>query len=60
VVGKATPEIVKLFETQQYGRAPGRPGDESFDVTDKGTPAPDGNAIGKEVTINFSKGTACC
>jgi hypothetical protein len=39
------PEIVEMFETQQYGRAPGRPADESFEVTDKGTPAFDGKAI---------------
>src|SRR5271155_669802 len=26
------PQIVEMFETQQYGRAPGRPADESFDL----------------------------
>jgi hypothetical protein len=55
---KRRPEIVELFETQQYGRAPGRPADESFDVTDKGTPALDGKAIRKQVTISFSKDPA--
>jgi hypothetical protein len=49
------PEIVKLFETEQYGRAPGRPAEESFEVTDKGTPALGGKAIRKQVTIHFSK-----
>ncbi len=49
------PEIVEMFETQQYGRAPGRPADESFEVTDKGTPAFDGKAIRKQVTIHLSK-----
>ena len=52
---KRRPEIVKLFETQQYGIAPGRPKAESFDVTDKGTPALNGTALRKQVTISFSK-----
>ena len=36
---KRRPEIEAIFETQQYGRDPGRPAEESFEVTDKGTPA---------------------
>ena len=48
------PEIVKLFEENQYGRAPGRPAAMSFEVFDKGTPAMDGKAIRKQVTIYFS------
>ena len=52
---KRRPEIVEMFETQQYGRAPGRPADESFEITDKGTPAFDGKAIRKQVTIHLSK-----
>jgi hypothetical protein len=52
---KRRPEIEEIFETQQYGRDPGRPADESFEVTDKGTPALDGNAIRRQVTISFSK-----
>ena len=52
---KRRAEIVKIFETQQYGIAPGRPADESFEVTDKGTPALDGKAIRKQVTIHLSK-----
>ena len=52
------PEIVKLFETEQYGRAPGRPAGESFEVTDKGTPALDGKALRKQITIHFSKDPA--
>ena len=38
------PEIVRLFEENQYGRTPGRPADMTFDVFDKGTPAFDGKA----------------
>ena len=48
---KRRPEIVAMYETQQFGRAPGRPTAESFDVTDKGTPALNGKAIRKQVTI---------
>src|SRR5277367_1830223 len=44
---KRRPEIAKMFETQQYGRAPDRPAEESFEITDKGTPALDGKAIRK-------------
>ncbi len=51
---KRRPEIEEIFETQQYGRDPGRPADESFSVTDQGTPALDGKAIRKQVTISFS------
>jgi hypothetical protein len=52
---KRRPEIVKLFETQQYGVAPGRPADESFEVTDKGTPALGGKATRRQVTIRLSR-----
>jgi hypothetical protein len=48
---KRRPQIVALFETQQYGKAPGRPAAESFDVFDKGTPALNGKAIRKQVMI---------
>ncbi len=51
---KRRPELVRLFETEQYGRSPGRPADLSFDVFDKGTPAFDGKAIRKQVEIRFS------
>ena len=52
---KRRPEILKMFETQQYGVMPGRPSDESFEVTDKGTPALNGKAIRRQVTIHLSK-----
>jgi hypothetical protein len=51
---KRRPEIVKLFEENQYGRAPARPAEMSFDVFDKGTPAFDGKAIRRQVTVYFS------
>jgi hypothetical protein len=44
-----------MFETQQFGRAPGRPADESFEVVEQPTPALNGKAIRKQVTIYLSK-----
>jgi hypothetical protein len=52
---KRRPEIVKLLEENQFGRSPGRPADMSFEVFDRGTPAFDGKAIRRQVTIYFSK-----
>ncbi|HJZ81272.1 MAG TPA: hypothetical protein VKD91_13035, partial [Pyrinomonadaceae bacterium] len=49
------PEIVRLFEENQFGRSPGRPAGMSFDVFDKGTPALDGKAIRRQVTVYFSR-----
>ncbi|MDP9051156.1 MAG: acetylxylan esterase [Acidobacteriota bacterium] len=51
---KRRPEIEQMFATQQYGVMPGRPADESFEVTDKGTPALGGKAIRRQVTIHLS------
>jgi hypothetical protein len=48
------PEIVRLFEENQYGRAPGRPAGMSFDVFEKAAPALEGKAIRRQVTIYFS------
>lgn len=55
---KRRPEILEIFKSEQYGRAPGRPADESFEVIDKGTPALGGKAIRKQVTIAFSSDPA--
>lgn len=55
---KRRPEIVSLFETYQYGKAPGRPREESFEVFDKGTPAFAGKAIRRQVMIHLSKDPA--
>ena len=51
---KRRPEIVRLFEENQFGRSPGRPAGMSFDVFDKGTPAFDGRAVRRQVTVYFS------
>src|SRR5262249_5415461 len=52
---KRRPEIVRLFEENQFGRSPGRPAGMSFDVFDKGAPALDGKAIRKQVTVYVSR-----
>lgn len=49
------PEIVHLFEENQFGRSPGRPAGMTFEVFDKGTPAFDGKALRKQVTVYFSE-----
>ena len=51
-------EIVGLFEEFQYGRMPAKPEDMTFNVFDKGTPALEGKALRKQVTINFTKDTS--
>jgi hypothetical protein len=51
---KRRPEIVRFFEENQFGRSPERPAGMSFDVFDKGTPAFDGKAIRRQITIYFS------
>jgi hypothetical protein len=51
---KRRPEIVRLYEENQFGRSPGRPTGMSFDVFDKGTPVFDGQAVRRQVTVYFS------
>jgi hypothetical protein len=48
------PEILRLVTENQFGRAPGRPPGLHFDVFDKGTPAFDGRAIRRQVTVYFT------
>jgi (4-O-methyl)-D-glucuronate---lignin esterase len=50
------PELVKIFEENEYGRAPGRPESMRFEVVEKATPAFDGKAVRKQVTIHFGPG----
>jgi hypothetical protein len=52
---KRRPEILSMFETIMFGRAPGRPADERFEVFDKGSPALDGKATRKQVLIHLLK-----
>jgi len=50
------PELVGLFETQQYGKAPGKPDGLAFEIHEKEAPAFDGKAKRKQVRITFAKG----
>jgi hypothetical protein len=52
---KRRPEIRKMIEDNWFGRSPERPKDMSFEVTEKGSPAFDGKAIRRQVTIYFNK-----
>jgi hypothetical protein len=49
------PELLKLFEEQQFGRAPGKPAFLAFEVQDRNTPAFDGKATRRQVRITFTK-----
>ena len=51
---KRRPEIVRLFEENQYGRSPQRPAGMTFDVFEKGTPVFEGKAVRRRVTVHFS------
>jgi hypothetical protein len=55
---KRRPEIVRLFEENQYGRSPGRPEGMTFDVFEKGSPAFEGKGIRRQVTVYFSADNA--
>jgi hypothetical protein len=55
---KRRPQIVSLFEEYQYGKIPDKPKDLSFNVFDKGTPALNGKAIRKQVTVYFTNDTS--
>ncbi|MGC6398987.1 alpha/beta hydrolase family protein [Sphingomonas sp. FW199] len=48
-------EILRLFEENQHGKAPGRPAGMVFDIHDTGTPAFDGKAIRKQIRIYFKR-----
>jgi hypothetical protein len=52
------PELVKLFEENQFGKMPSRPQEMTFKVFDKGTPAFNGKATRKQVTVYFTKDTS--
>jgi hypothetical protein len=47
------PEVQRMFESQMYGKAPGRPANMSFQVFDYEANALDGTAIRKQVTVLF-------
>lgn len=52
---KRRPELLRLVEEIQFGRMPPRPPALRFDVFDKGTPAFNGKALRKQVTVYLAK-----
>jgi len=54
---KRRPEIVKLFEENQFGKVPPRPAEMRFNVFDKGTDVLNGKAVRKQVRIYFATDT---
>lgn len=50
------PEISEIFQTQMYGKAPGRPKDMHWEVISVDLNAFDGKATRKDVAIYFGKG----
>lgn len=52
---KRRPEIRRLIEDNWFGRSPGRPEEMTFEVVEPGTPALDGKAIRRQVTLYFTK-----
>src|SRR3954462_7830162 len=57
-IEKRSPEIVKLFEENQFGKMPPRPSEMHFDIFDKGTLVLNGKAIRKQVRVYFAKDTS--
>ncbi|MGN6369921.1 MAG: glucuronyl esterase domain-containing protein [Phycisphaerae bacterium] len=49
------PELVRLFEEEQFGVSPPRPAAEMFDLFDTNNEALEGKAIRKQVMISFGK-----
>ena len=53
-VEKRRPQLLKLFQTYEYGRSPGRPRGMTFHVISADMNALGGKAIRKQVLINFT------
>ncbi|MEX0905000.1 MAG: hypothetical protein WEA56_13825 [Balneolaceae bacterium] len=53
-VNKRRPELLELFYQFEYGFTPAPRLDMSFDLFEKGSPAFDGKAIRKQLTVSFS------
>lgn len=48
------PEILEMFRTHAYGRAPGHPASQRFEITERGSAAFGGKAIRRQVRIHLS------
>jgi hypothetical protein len=51
--GQRRPEIVRLFEANQFGRSPEPPAHMTYDTFDTGTPVFDNKGLRKQTTIDF-------
>ncbi len=51
---KRRPEVVSVFEARQFGKDPGRPKGESFEVVEKDTPALKGKATRRRIDVHLS------
>ncbi len=51
---KRRPEILRMFQTDVYGKCPARPADMKFDVFEQSDNAVDGMARRKQVTVTFT------
>ncbi|MEO6717920.1 MAG: hypothetical protein ABIM50_11830 [Novosphingobium sp.] len=52
------PQILSMFETLEFGRAPARPRDQRFEVFERGAPALAGKAIRRQVLVHLGKDAA--
>jgi hypothetical protein len=52
------PQIVSLFEEHEYGKVPATTEKLKFNVFDKGTPALNGKALRKQITVYLTKDTS--
>ncbi|MBX7258013.1 MAG: acetylxylan esterase [Candidatus Hydrogenedentes bacterium] len=50
------PEILRLFQTQVYGKSPGKPDGMHFKLLEKSGNALDGKAVRRQVRVFFAKG----
>jgi hypothetical protein len=49
------PEILRRFEENQYGKAPGRPADMTFETLEQSAPAFDNKAIRRQIRVHFTR-----
>src|SRR5690606_35599667 len=49
------PELVRLFEENQFGRSPGRPPEMVFEVFENAGVALEGGAVRRQVTLYFNR-----
>ena len=50
---KRRPELIKLYEEKQFGHAPGKPSNVSYDVFEPGASTFDGKAVRRQLTIRL-------